>query len=66
MSILTETRTLSEDDIRNNLAQCKLNDNIRVTRTYRNYFRGIYLSLNRETFQVAVTQIISHFQSNAI
>ena len=66
VSILTEAHTLSEDDIRNHLNQCKLKDNIRVTHTYRNYFRGIYLSLNRETFQVSVTQIISHFHSNAI
>ena len=66
VSILNEAHTLSEDDIRNHLAQCKLKDNIRVTHTYRNYFRCIYLSLNRETVQVSVTQIISHFHSNAI
>ena len=66
MSILNEAHTLSEDDIRNHLNQCKLKDGIRVTHTYHNYFRGIYLSINRETVQVAVTQIISHFHSNSI
>ena len=66
VSILTEARTLSEEDIKNHLTPCRAQNDIRVTRTYRNYFRGLYLNLKPELVQVAVTQIITHFHNNAI
>ena len=66
MSILTKAHTLSEDDVKNHLDKCYKNNNIRVTRVYRNYYRGIYQTLKPETVQNAVTQIVPFFKNNAI
>ena len=45
VSLLTAAHTLSEEDIKNHLDTCYNKKDIRVTRVYRNYFRGIYHSL---------------------
>ena len=66
LSILTKAHTLSEDDVKNHLDKCYNNNNIRVTRVYRNYYRGIYLTLKPETVLNAVTQIVPFFKNNAI
>ena len=66
VSIITEAHTLSEEDIKNNLAQFRAQNDIPVTRTYRNYFRGLYLTLKPELVQVTVTQIITHFYKSTI
>ena len=66
VSILTEAHTLSEEDIKNHLAKCRAQNDIPVTRTYQNYFRGLYLTLKPELVQVAVTQIITNFHNNTI
>ena len=49
VSILTAAHTLSEEDIKNHLEACYNKKDIRITRVYRNYFRGIFYSLQPET-----------------
>ena len=66
VSLLKEAHTLREEEIKNHLDKCRDDNDIRVTRVYRNYFRGLYLSLQPETVQNTVTQIIACFKNNAI
>ena len=66
VSLLKEAHTLSEEDVKNHLDNMHKKKDIRITRVYRNYFRGLYLSLQPETVQHSVTQIITCFKNNAI
>ena len=43
--LLTEAHTLSEEDVKLHLDTCYIKKDIRVTRVYQNYYKGLYSAL---------------------
>ena len=42
VSLLTEAHTLTEEDVKLHIRKCYGRNDVRVTRVYRNYYRGLY------------------------